>query len=125
MIVPPGEDQAIIESIRHRIDETDIILACMHCKSWKSKTKVGRAPDTPQCPVCGARLIAVLKPYDEKMYAAMKKAAKSTEEREAEAKMIRNANMVPSSGKQAIIALAGRGGGADFAYVCVRRQFLP
>lgn len=115
VIVPPGEDQAIIESIKHRIDETEIILACMHCKSWKSRTKVGRAPDIPQCPICGARLIAVLKPYDEKMYAAMKKKTRSTEEKEAEAKMIKNANMVLSSGKQAIIALAGRGVGPESA----------
>lgn len=115
VIVPPGEDQAIIASVKHRIDEQDIILACMHCKGWKSRTKVGRAPDTPQCPVCGARLIAVLKPYDEKMYLAMKKKNKSTEEREVEARMIRNANMVLSSGKKAIIALAGRGVGPEAA----------
>ncbi|HJK04985.1 MAG TPA: DEAD/DEAH box helicase, partial [Methanocorpusculum sp.] len=115
VIVPPGEDQAIIASVKHRIEEQDIVLACMHCKNWKSHTKVGRAPDQPQCPVCGARLIAVLKPYDEKMYLAMKKKNKSTEEREAEARMLRNANMVLSSGKKAIIALAGRGVGPEAA----------
>ncbi|MDV0444101.1 DEAD/DEAH box helicase [Methanorbis rubei] len=115
VIVPPGEDQAIIESVKHRIDEQDIILACMHCKSWKSKTKVGRAPDNPQCPLCGARLVAVLKPYDEKLYAAMKKKNKTTEEKEAEARMMRNANMVLSSGRKAIIALAGRGVGPESA----------
>ncbi|HJK08047.1 MAG TPA: DEAD/DEAH box helicase, partial [Methanocorpusculum sp.] len=115
VIVPPGEDQAIIASVKHRIEEQDIVLACMHCKNWKSRTKVGRAPDQPQCPVCGARLIAVLKPYDEKMYLAMKKKNKSTEEREAEARMLRNANMVLSSGKKAIIALAGRGVGPEAA----------
>ena len=114
-MVPPGEDQAIIASVKHRIEEQDIVLACMHCKNWKSRTKVGRAPDQPQCPVCGARLIAVLKPYDEKMYLAMKKKNKSTEEREAEARMLRNANMVLSSGKKAIIALAGRGVGPEAA----------
>lgn len=115
VIVPPGEDQAIIASVKHRIDEQDIVLACMHCKGWKSRTKVGRAPDQPQCPVCGARLIAVLKPYDEKMYQALGKKNKSSEEWEAEVRMMRNANMVLSSGKKAIIALAGRGVGPEAA----------
>ena len=115
VIVPPGEDQAILTSVKHRIAEQDIILACMHCKKWKSRTKVGRIPDQPQCPVCGARLIAALKPYEEPMYAALHKAKKSTEEREAEARMLRNANMVLSSGKRAVIALAGRGVGPEAA----------
>jgi ATP-dependent Lhr-like helicase len=115
LIVPPGEDQAIIASIRHRLDEQDILLACMHCKCWKSQTKVGRAPDQPQCPVCGARLITALKPYDEKMYLAMKKQNKNPEEREAEARMMHNANMVLSSGKKAVIALSGRRVGPEAA----------
>ncbi|MDR0439062.1 MAG: DEAD/DEAH box helicase [Methanocalculaceae archaeon] len=115
LIMPPNEEQAILSSVKHRIDKQDIVLACMHCKDWKSHTEVGHAPDNPQCPICGARLIAVLKPYDEKMFSAMKKKNKNTEEKEAETRMIRNANMVLSSGKKAIIALAGRGVGPDTA----------
>jgi ATP-dependent Lhr-like helicase len=115
VVVPPGEDQAIIESVKHRIDEQDVILACMHCRKWKSKTKVARVPDQPECPVCGARLIAALKPYEEPMFAALKKKTLSTEEREAETRMMRNANMVLSSGKKAVVALAGRGVGPEAA----------
>ena len=48
----------------------------------------GWAPDQPQCPVCDARVIAVIKPYDEKIYLAMKKQNKNTEEREAEARIL-------------------------------------
>ncbi len=115
VVVPPGEDQAIIESVKHRLDEQDVILACMHCRKWKSKTKVARVPDQPVCPVCGARLIAALKPYEEPMFAALKKKTLSTEEREAETRMMRNANMVLSSGKKAVAALAGRGVGPEAA----------
>ncbi|MDD2248805.1 MAG: DEAD/DEAH box helicase, partial [Methanocorpusculum sp.] len=115
VVVPPGEDQAIIESVKHRLDEQDVILACMHCRKWKSKTKVARVPDQPECPVCGARLIAALKPYEEPAFAALKKKTLSTEEREAETRMMRNANMVLSSGKKAVLALAGRGVGPEAA----------
>lgn len=115
VVAPPGEDQAIIESVKHRIAEQDIILACMHCKSWKSHTKTGKTPDVPVCPVCGARLIAVLKPYEEQAFLALKKKTLSSEEREARDRMMRNANMVLSSGKKAIIALSGRGVGPEAA----------
>ncbi|HJJ32319.1 MAG TPA: DEAD/DEAH box helicase [Methanocorpusculum sp.] len=115
MVTPPGEDQAILESVKHRLAETDVVLACMHCRSWKSRTKTGRVPDDLVCPVCGARLIAVIKPYEEPMYLALKKKKLSTEEKDAEKRMMKNANMVLSSGKKAVIALSGRGVGPDAA----------
>ncbi|MDO5845891.1 MAG: DEAD/DEAH box helicase [Methanocorpusculum sp.] len=116
IVVPPGEDQAILESVKHRIDEQDVILACMHCRKWKSKTKTGKIPDDIVCPVCGARLVAALKPYEEEMFLAIRTKKKlSTEEKEAEARMMRNANMVLSSGRQAVIALSGRGVGPEAA----------
>lgn len=116
VVAPPGEDQAIIESVKHRIEEQDVVLACMHCRKWKSKTKTGKVPDDIVCPVCGARLVAALKPYEETMFLALRTKKKlSTEEKEAEARMLRNANMVLSSGKQAVIALSGRGVGPEAA----------
>jgi len=115
VVVPPGEDQAILESVKHRLDDQDVILACMHCRNWKSKTKVSRVPDQPVCPVCGARLVAVLKPYEEPAFLALKKKKLTTEEKEAEVRMMRNANMVLSSGKKAVVALAGRGVGPEAA----------
>ena len=49
----------------------------MNCRDWKSRTVVSRVPDHPQCPKCGARLIAALKPYEEEQYALMKKPKKT------------------------------------------------
>ncbi|HJJ66638.1 MAG TPA: DEAD/DEAH box helicase, partial [Methanocorpusculum sp.] len=115
MVTPPGEDQAIIESVKHRIAEQDVVLACMHCRKWKSRTKTGRVAEQPVCPVCGAKLIAVLKPYEEPMFLALKKKTLTTEEKEAEKRMMKNANMVLSSGRDAVIALSGRGVGPDSA----------
>ena len=56
VIVPPGEDQAIIASIKSRIDEQDIILACMHCISGRMKPKDARHLDNRQGADCGDRL---------------------------------------------------------------------
>ena len=77
---------------------------------------VARVPDRPQCPKCGARLIAAIKPYEEEdSFAVLKKTKKNEEERAIEQRLLKNANIVLSSGKKAIIALSGRGVGPEHA----------
>jgi len=115
MIPPPTADQVVLETLKRRLDQTDILLACMNCRDWKSRTTVARVADRPQCPKCGARLIAALKPYEEDEYAAMKKQKKTSEERATEQRLLKNANIVLSSGKKAVIALSARGVGPEHA----------
>ena len=67
------------------------------------------------CPKCGARLIAALKPYEEEYIKAVLKKDKSKEERALEIRLLRNANIVLSSGKTAVTAFAARGVGPDSA----------
>jgi ATP-dependent Lhr-like helicase len=114
-IPPPTADQAVISTLRRRIEQQEIILACMNCRKWKSKTVTGRVQDPPVCPRCGARLIAVLKPWEEPLYAIAGKKEKSAEEKAVESRLIRNANIVLSGGKKAVIALAAKGVGPEIA----------
>ena len=114
-IPPPTADKAVLETLKRRLENDDVILACMNCRDWKSRTVVSRVPDHPQCPKCGARLIAALKPYEDDQYAILKKPKKSTEERAVEQRLLRNANIVLSSGKKAVIALSARGVGPENA----------
>ncbi|MCX6688676.1 MAG: DEAD/DEAH box helicase [Methanoregula sp.] len=114
-IPPPTADQAVIATLKRRLFEADVVLACMNCRDWKSHTVVSRVPDQPQCPKCGARLIAALKPYEEEAYATVKKKKKNEEERAIESRLLKNANIVLSSGKKAVIALSGRGVGPENA----------
>jgi ATP-dependent Lhr-like helicase len=115
MIPPPTADQAVIAALKHRLDRQEVILACMNCRKWKSRTVVGRVQDQPVCGNCGARLIAALKPYEADLFAAANKKSKNTEEKAIEQKLIRNANMVLSSGKKAILILSARGVGPETA----------
>ncbi|MBO7388749.1 MAG: DEAD/DEAH box helicase, partial [Methanomicrobium sp.] len=94
-------------------ENDNIILFCMNCRDWKSRTTVGRVPDEIVCPKCGARLIAALKPYEEDNIKIATKKTKTPEERAVEVKMLRNANIVLSSGKAAVTAFAARGVGPD------------
>lgn len=115
MIPPPMVDQAVIGTLARRLEKEDVVLFCMHCRKWKSRTVVERVPDKPQCPLCSARLIAALKPWDEQLIPAVKKKNKSEEERAIEVRFLRNANIVLSSGKKAVVALAAKGVGPDVA----------
>jgi ATP-dependent helicase Lhr and Lhr-like helicase len=114
-IPPPTADQAVISAIRRRLESDHVVLCCMNCRDWKSRTVVSRVPETPQCPKCGARLIAALKPWEEQLYMIASKKKKSKEERATEVRLLKNANIVLSSGKKAIIALAARGVGPENA----------
>ncbi len=114
-IPPPTADQAVISAVRRRLESDDVVLCCMNCRDWKSRTVVSRVPETPQCPKCGARLIAALKPWEDPLYAIANKKKKSDEERATELRLVKNANIVLSSGKKAVIALAARGVGPENA----------
>ncbi|PKL70406.1 MAG: DEAD/DEAH box helicase [Methanomicrobiales archaeon HGW-Methanomicrobiales-1] len=114
-IPPPTADHAVIATLKRRLEQDDVVLACMNCRDWKSRTVVSRVPDQPQCPKCGARLIAALKPFDEEQYAMIRKPKKNADERAIEQRLKKNANIVLSSGKKAVIALAARGVGPENA----------
>ena len=115
LIPPPTADSAVISTLKRRLEQDDVVLACMNCRDWKTRTVVSRVADNPQCPKCGARLIAALKPYEDEAYAIANKKKKNEEERAIEKRLLRNANIVLSSGKKAIIALSARGVGPENA----------
>jgi ATP-dependent Lhr-like helicase len=114
-IPPPTADQAVLATLKRRLEQDEVILACMNCRNWKSRTVVSRVPDQPQCPKCGARLIAAIKPYEAESYDVIAKTKKTSEERVIEQRLLRNANIVLSSGKKAVIALSARGVGPENA----------
>ncbi|MEN6610428.1 MAG: DEAD/DEAH box helicase, partial [Methanoregulaceae archaeon] len=114
-IPPPSADKAVIATLKKRLDQEEVILCCMHCRNWKSRTRVSRVAGQPRCPKCGAGLIAALKPWDEELYATANRKVKTGEEKEIEKRLVRNANIVLSSGKKAILALAARGVGPENA----------
>jgi ATP-dependent Lhr-like helicase len=116
MIPPPLADQAVLATLRQRLDREEVVLCCLHCRKWHTRTQVSRVPDRPQCPNCSARLIAAVKPYEEDLCTVVLRHRPATEEEKAvQARLLRNANIVLSSGKKAVTALAGRGVGPEIA----------
>ncbi|MDD1674018.1 MAG: DEAD/DEAH box helicase, partial [Methanomicrobiales archaeon] len=113
MIPPSGSDAAILGALKRRLLQDHVLLFCMHCRKWKSRTVVEHVANHPHCPRCGAGLIAALKPWEEDAVAVASRKKVGAEERALEQRLLRNANIVLSSGKKAVIALAARGVGPD------------
>jgi ATP-dependent Lhr-like helicase len=114
---PEHADAAVIELLKSRIMSDRVILFCVNCKKWKSLREVGRVPDQPECPLCGSRMVAALKPWEDVEIKTVKKPEKSknAEDRRRTKRVFRNANLVLSYGKTAAIALASRGLGPETA----------
>jgi ATP-dependent helicase Lhr and Lhr-like helicase len=117
VMFPDRPDGAVIGLLKSRIMNDRVILFCVSCKKWKSLRTVSRVPERPECPLCGSKLIAALKPWEEGEIKVVKKpeTRKNAEDRRRTKRVYRNANLILSYGKTAAIALASRGLGPETA----------
>jgi len=121
LLVPENADASVIETIRERIHEDRVLLACLHCKDWSHRTKVRRVRDQPTCPECGSTRIAALNPWDEDVLTAVRADPKDDEQERLTGRAYRSASLVQSHGKKAVIALAARGVGPQNAARIINR----
>jgi ATP-dependent Lhr-like helicase len=115
LLVPENADASVIQAVKDRIANDRVVLLCLHCTEWKRRTKVRRVSDQPTCPECGSTRIAALKPWEDDVVQAVRSNDKSEEQDRLTRRAHRNASLVQSHGRQAVVALAARGVGPQTA----------
>ena len=124
LLVPENADRSILLALKNRIMNDRVILFCVTCKKWNSKRNVGSVPEHPECPLCGSKFIAALKPWEDEEIIILKKPEdlKTAEEKARTKRVYRNASLVLSHGKKGVIALASRGLGPEYASKVIRKS---
>jgi ATP-dependent Lhr-like helicase len=122
LLTPQNADASVVQAIRDRIQDDRVNLLCTHCKDWEHETKVRRVSDQPECPNCGSTRIAALSPWADEVVAAVRAEHKDEEQEKQTERAYRNASIVQSHGRQAIIALSARGVGPQNAARVINRH---
>ncbi|RLF59983.1 MAG: hypothetical protein DRN27_00915 [Thermoplasmata archaeon] len=120
LMAPQRADRIILKALKNRIEETRITLACINCtKKWHVHIK--NAPSHPICPKCDAIKIAALPQYRENEMDVLKKKKTTDADKKEIKRLYKNASLILSYGKPALITLMGRGIGPDTAARLLRR----
>jgi ATP-dependent Lhr-like helicase len=113
LLSPENADASVVETVRERIMEDRVLLACLHCDEWDRRQTVERVDEQPECPACGSTRVAALNPWADEVVESVRtpEARKDDEQRTQTERAHRAASLVQSHGKKAVIALAARGVG--------------
>jgi ATP-dependent Lhr-like helicase len=122
LLTPENADASVVQTVKERIQDDRVKLFCVHCTDWEHETKVRRVADQPECPRCGSTRVAALSPWADEVVKAVRATDKDAEEDEQTERAYRNASIVQSHGKPAVVALSARGVGPRNAARVINRH---
>ncbi|MEM2889231.1 MAG: DEAD/DEAH box helicase [Candidatus Bathyarchaeia archaeon] len=110
-----------IERMKKSIEARKVVLFCLSCGDWSLETRVRDIPEKPICGKCGNLLLACLRKQDEveKIKRLLNRRVRKEHFTEEELKELsttrREADLILSYGKTAVIALQVKGVGPETA----------
>jgi ATP-dependent Lhr-like helicase len=122
LLVYGRADRVILNALRERLNRTEMLLACLSCKLIR-KLKVSDVDERVRCWSCGGVLVSAIHPYERKVLDVLRKKSFTESDRKALRRLQKSANLVLSGGRRAVMALAGRGIGADTAGRILERPY--
>jgi len=118
LLIPARSETSVLEAVKERILNEKVTLACLSCGKWNITKKVAEIGDE-SCPICGSRMITMLKPYErEKLEVVRKRRPKEEFER-----LQTIAKILSVYGKRGAMVLAARGIGPRSAARILRKYF--
>ena len=114
LMQPQRADKAVLNALRDRLLQEDVVLVCMNCRTQK-RSSVAQMRDKMKCGKCGGVLLAAIQPYAKSQLNVLKRGASNEEEKKELKRIYKNANLVMAHGRKAVMALVGRGVGPDTA----------
>lgn len=114
LMLPQSPTRSILMALKKRIEETKVTMVCTNCGHTWDKT-VERVNEKPKCRRCSAIKIGVLRRYRKDTAKILSKKNHTKEENKEIRRMHKNASLVLSYGKFAVLTLMARGIGPDTA----------
>ena len=119
IIFPKRAEREILKTLKARLENKRVKLFCVHCGEWSSTFTIKHLDDFPKCRLCGARFLAILYGKDRDTMKAIKKRLRKEKVTEEEEELVirakRTADLMLAYGKDAALALSGRGLGPQTA----------
>jgi len=119
VIKPAQPEEEIFKAFKRRLMATRVRLLCMSCADYSLVKQVKDVDEQPECPKCGARLMAILHPSKQAIRKITKDRLKKKPLNDVDMHEFlaarRSGDLVLVYGKKAVIALAGHGVGPETA----------
>jgi len=119
LVGPKRPEKEILKLLKKRLEDRRVRLFCVTCGRWHASIKISNMDETPRCPLCGARFLAIIDKKEKVTRKAilkrMKKQNITPEEEELVIRAKRTADLILVYGKKAVLTLSARGVGAQTA----------
>ncbi len=113
-VLPSRPSREILAAVKKRIESTEIRLVCLNCGAmWRAT--VSEVGDDVRCRKCGARMVAMIRPYQKEFRDLIEKKELEPEELKRMKWLVKSADLIMYHGHRGAMVLAGRGIGPDSA----------